>query len=248
MFRGAHFHVSAILSLRVVMCSFSQWCRASAIMRSIHLSPADSQIFRSCRILYAWGSSQILKRLCVYFVQGWISTPLRGFYFYHFPLTIFFLETAQSLVQGPRFVCALEPPGLHLFISAEIHLPSIVLFSLATRYKEPTGVMVLPSTRRLSSHIDQKTVFLALKAMSSQISKPLLIPKRWTNGCMIGYWLGKSQCLGYRFHSMLRWVRVFVLEAALCYFWALGPVTRQLSRQTEHQSIQVSLYTMIHNS
>jgi hypothetical protein len=35
---------------------------------------------------------------------------------------------------------------------------------------------VLPSTHRPASHIDQKTMFLALIAMSSQISKPFLIP------------------------------------------------------------------------
>jgi hypothetical protein len=90
------------------------------------------------------------------------------------------------LVQGPWFVCALEPPGFALIYlyyqvvaspsEPKYTLPSIVLFYLATRYGELIGVMVLPSTHRLASHIDQKTMFLALIAMSSQISKPFLIP------------------------------------------------------------------------
>jgi hypothetical protein len=96
MFRGAYLHVSAILTLRVVMCSFSQWCRASAIMRSIHLSPADSQIFRICRILYAWGSSQILKEIVRILRSRMNKYTLEGFLLLSFLLTIFFFWKGLS--------------------------------------------------------------------------------------------------------------------------------------------------------
>jgi hypothetical protein len=65
-------------------------------MRSIHLSPADSQIFRICRILYAWGSSQILKEIVRILRSRMNKYTLEGFLLLSFLLTIFFFWKGLS--------------------------------------------------------------------------------------------------------------------------------------------------------